>query len=564
MSSKLLSIAIVAALAFVSTRGFSAGPFDAIEARAEAGDRGAQVEVGRAYLEGTSVPRDTEKGVEWLARATEGPDADAAAALVLAEHYERAAATPANFAKQVQYLRRAAVLGHTTAQTKLGLMLLTSATDARLSPSSQEQAKEKGRLMLEHASAAGNAAAATALAGAYRTGLGGIAVDGARADALGLRAADLGDHDAAMAAADRLLREGATPADTALGVRYLRMAAAGNVQAMSELARRLADGDGVPQDAREAAQWADRAAERGDTAAASLRARLRYAAARTAATEDAARAAPVAAVAVAVSPVSAGPGPTAEVPLEIPVASTPAPAPQPPRAELAFDAGDAAPIDTLSGKTYDDLLQDVGRLESAMSTQQTELAALRAKIEQQQATIGALTAERDNALAVVRSIERTLDRPDSAPASTPVKPGRAPSSPRAEAIAADAGESDNAKGLAALRQGNASDAIEHFTRASKANHAGAYNNLGMLVMQGRGAKPDIGQAIEYFARAAELGNGVAANNLGFIYLTGRGVTADRGQAIAWYQRAASLGNQAGDRQLRALGVARDPSIAAVN
>lgn len=555
MRKSLLTLAVAAALAVSAGLAFTADPIDKLEARAEGGDTQAMYEAGQAYLEGKNVPRDEDRALIWLARATEGPRANARAALLLAEHYERLSPTPANRGQMVQFYRRAAVLGHTTAQTRLGSMLLASASDARLSPANQKEASDKGRAMLEHAANAGHAPAAAALADAFRRGF-GVTANDVQADRFDRRAADLGDANAAWRLSQAFLETTSPQYQPVTGIKYLRTAANANfAPAMTELARRYAEGDGIREDRTQARTWAERAAQTGDSGASSLLARLKdqmpppVPAATTPATTP--TVAPVPTIAVAA------------VPQSDPAATQSA---QTPRVEdLAFDTGNGAPLGELAGKTYDELLADVGRLQASLAAKDAELTQLRKSVADHEQTIASLTTERDEAVALVRSIQRTLGAPERAlPAShsTPARTLPTTTTAKAPDTRDGGGQGANEAGLAALRSGDLAQARRQFELAAQAGHPGAFNNLGMMYLQGRGVQPSVPQAINYLSQAAERGNGVAANNLGYLYQHGRGVAPDREQAIAWYRRAVALGHKASDRQLRALGAASAPDLAA--
>jgi TPR repeat protein len=550
MRKSLLTLAVATALAVSAGLASSADPISQLETRAEGGDTQAMLETGRAYLDGAAVPRDEDRGLSWLVRATEGPRANARAALILAEYYERQAPTPGNRGLMVQYYRRAAILGHTTAQTRLGAMLLASASDARLSAENQTQARTKGQAMLEHAAAAGHAPAAIALADAFRRGA-GVEADETLAERFDRRAADLGDATAAWRLAQIYLAGESPRHKPADGLTYLRAAADADLApAMAELARRFADGEGMAADRAAARTWAERAEKAGAREATSLLARLK----------DEAAAPPAA---ITKSSVADAPSVAATaVPASRSDAALRAREAAPPAVDLAFDTAGGAPLGELASKTYDDLLGDVDRLQANLDVMEVQFKQLRQQLADQQATISALTAERDEAIAQVRSLtpgdqaSRGLTSRQPAP--------RAAVASAASSNIDEGGERANDAGLAALRRGDLGQARQQFERAAHAGHAGALNNLGMMYLQGRGVQPSVPHALDYLARAAERGNGVAANNLGYLYQHGRGVAADRDLAITWYRRAVALGHKASDRQLRALGASQDSTLAATS
>jgi len=533
-AKKLLSIAIIGALTVVSSVVVSQSPMHKLLSLAESGDVAAQAELGAALIAGIDTAQDVDGGVLWLVKASEAPKGSALAAFLLAEHYERQSATPNNRSMMAQYYRRAAVLGNTTAQAKLGKMLLGSATDTRLSEKARTEAAEKGRAILEHAANAGQPRAAVYLAEAYRHG-DGLALDPVLAMRFERRAADLGDVDAAMLLTRVLLDAKSSEFNPDQGIAYLRQAAnAGHVLAMSELARRLQSGDHVSKDLFEAKEWASRAAEEGDSPAMSLLAMIRES-----------EPAPQPAKTMAMVPAEDS---VIEEPLQ--AVASPASVPEPSQDEqftLAFDVGDS---DQPVGGCAEDEEQRraVLRLQETVEVQQKDIVGLRAEVEIRGRTINDLTLARDQAIAQVLDLQK--------PVLAPVAKRVEKAAPAFASAPQKSASEINDQGLSALRAGDASRALRWFEAAAKEGHTGAMNNLAMLHLQGRGTRPSITSAIEHFTHSAELGNGVAANNLGYLYQTGReGVTANRATAITWYQRAVQLGHKASGRQLQALGAA---------
>ena len=79
------------------------------------------------------------------------------------------------------------------------------------------------------------------------------------------------------------------------------------------------------------------------------------------------------------------------------------------------------------------------------------------------------------------------------------------------------------------------------TRAAEQGDALAQNTLGRMYLSGRGVPQDDAQAVHWTSRAAEQGNANAQARLGAMYAQGRGVPRDDVQAYAWANLASAQG-----------------------
>ena len=71
--------------------------------------------------------------------------------------------------------------------------------------------------------------------------------------------------------------------------------------------------------------------------------------------------------------------------------------------------------------------------------------------------------------------------------------------------------------------GGAKAAREVYTEAARAGHPGAQNNLGAMLIDGRGGERDEPGAARWYAQAAAGGNLEAQYNLALLHGRGRGV-----------------------------------------
>ena len=96
---------------------------------------------------------------------------------------------------------------------------------------------------------------------------------------------------------------------------------------------------------------------------------------------------------------------------------------------------------------------------------------------------------------------------------------------------------------------NWAQAAELYGRACGAGYAEGCYSLGYLYAGGQGVRKDWTQAAELYWRACEGGYASGCNNLGLMYADGQGVLLDRGRAAALYQRACDGGHALGCRNL---------------
>ncbi|KQT54377.1 hypothetical protein ASG43_01855 [Aureimonas sp. Leaf454] len=78
--------------------------------------------------------------------------------------------------------------------------------------------------------------------------------------------------------------------------------------------------------------------------------------------------------------------------------------------------------------------------------------------------------------------------------------------------------------------------------AAEGGDAKALFEIGLRLMEGRGAEPKPAEAVVWFAQAAKRGFAPAQYSLGTLFEKGNGVTRDTGAARDWYLLAADQGN----------------------
>ncbi len=479
---KTLTLATLAVFGLgIALRGHGGTPRDRLVEAAAAGDHLAELELGQAYLDGAGVAADTDRGVALLERA-------AAADLPVA-HYRlarQAESSPPSLARReklLRHYRRAAELGHTTAQARLGELVLERADDARYDSDDRARLRIQAEALLTHAADAGNGYAELRLAELSRDGAFGER-DPARALDYFRRAERHGQPRAAWVLARQDLDGSGSDPDAAAGIRHLARAAdGGESRASVELVRRYLDGDRLPHDPDKARAWLALAERQGAAGTDALRQRL-----------DALDVGPPAAPATAVDPVSA-PAVTLEATTvaassRIPVRRNP-------------PAGNS----TCPPSTAGDDLRSVPRLEAQIR-----------QLEQQ-------AADRD--VERRRLGERLAD-----------------AEARIATLIAALGEpvAERGHGLAALRRQDYDDALAHLRRAAAGDDAVALASLGILLLRGRGLPADPPRAIDLLVRAAGLGDPLAARNLAFVYRHGMGVPADAAVAEQWLALAAERGD----------------------
>lgn len=89
---------------------------------------------------------------------------------------------------------------------------------------------------------------------------------------------------------------------------------------------------------------------------------------------------------------------------------------------------------------------------------------------------------------------------------------------------------------------NSATALDWFRKAAERGHAPAQNNYGVLLQQGVRGQQDMAAALEWFRKAADQGYASAQANLGSAYYAGQGVTRDYAQALTWFRKAADAGH----------------------
>lgn len=141
--------------------------------RAEQGDVNAMLQLGQAYLDGRGVPMDVPRAIQLLESviARNGPQA-AFAHTALAGHYERTMRSPDDKTRMFRHYRLAAGLGDTSAQSRLGALLLQSIGSQGLDAAQADALRKQALGLLEHAYANGRADAAMEIGSAYLYGRG--------------------------------------------------------------------------------------------------------------------------------------------------------------------------------------------------------------------------------------------------------------------------------------------------------------------------------------------------------------------------------------------------------
>lgn len=108
----------------------------------------------------------------------------------------------------------------------------------------------------------------------------------------------------------------------------------------------------------------------------------------------------------------------------------------------------------------------------------------------------------------------------------------------------------------AMRLEDGAERTELFRRACDGGVDLACSNLGVLLVEGRGAAKDVTGAIGLFDRACEHGEPIGCHNRANAYKEGVGGPADEIRAAELYQRACDLGHPAGCDGLGSLQLKR--------
>ena len=92
-------------------------------------------------------------------------------------------------------------------------------------------------------------------------------------------------------------------------------------------------------------------------------------------------------------------------------------------------------------------------------------------------------------------------------------------------------------------------AREWYEIAAKAGIKEAYNNLGSLYIQGKGAEKQRRKAFEHFKNAANLGDSNAQINLAIMYSWGTENPKDKMKTYEYLKEAQKSGNSAADKYI---------------
>ena len=86
------------------------------------------------------------------------------------------------------------------------------------------------------------------------------------------------------------------------------------------------------------------------------------------------------------------------------------------------------------------------------------------------------------------------------------------------------------------------EAVQWYRLAADQGNLSAQGILGSLYAGGRGVQQDDVEAVRWYRKAADQGCTSAQYNLGRMYSDGRGVSQDDSEAVRWYRKAAEQGN----------------------
>jgi TPR repeat protein len=227
--------------------------------KAEEGDRASQMLAAEIYARGLGVERNNAEATRWYMLAAEQGDAEAQlqAAMILLGDKPLDRANP-NRAEALEMLRASADAGNAYAAFNLAQVVMAEKPG--------DEGARQARALFETAAAKQVPGALYALARFHLTGIGGAAIDGAKARDLMSRAAraglDTAQLDLATSLADGLF--GARDYPEAF-IWMRRAALGGNVLAANRLAKLYMYGLGNEGDAIAAAAWYIRAKRAGIT-----------------------------------------------------------------------------------------------------------------------------------------------------------------------------------------------------------------------------------------------------------------------------------------------------------
>ena len=84
---------------------------------------------------------------------------------------------------------------------------------------------------------------------------------------------------------------------------------------------------------------------------------------------------------------------------------------------------------------------------------------------------------------------------------------------------------------------NYTKAMRMFNRAAAQGNPTAMTGLGVMYLNGEGVPQDEVKAMDWFSRAADLGDGWAMMNIGYVHAYGEGVAQDCMEAKVWFTKA---------------------------
>ena len=84
-------------------------------------------------------------------------------------------------------------------------------------------------------------------------------------------------------------------------------------------------------------------------------------------------------------------------------------------------------------------------------------------------------------------------------------------------------------------------AYEWYQKAAANGQTSAYNNMGRLLIEGKGVEQDIEAGLRCYDIAIESGNLESLYNLAILYYEGKGVAKDRKKAKKLMKQAADMG-----------------------
>ena len=230
---------------------------DALREAAEAGDAGAQTELGERYEDGRGIQQDYGAAVSWFRRAADQGYAPAQSALGYMHSTGRGVGRDHDVANS--WYRRAADQGNARGQFNLGVQYAAGRGVGR----------DYGvaATWIRRAAEQGHGSAQTALGYAYEVGR-GVSQDHGQAVRWYRLAADQGDARAQNNLGYAYEVGRGVPQNDVAAVRWYRRAAEqGHAIAQSNLGVMYRDGRGVPRDDEAAVAWLRRAANQGETTA---------------------------------------------------------------------------------------------------------------------------------------------------------------------------------------------------------------------------------------------------------------------------------------------------------